>query len=195
MTSIVEFLATPSPLRQKTQNAPKRMKMKKDITTFVSFSLLLLCSACVSSKTKTPGETFEMIDYGIITGEIVTKRELPSNPAFTYSESSNTKVEKQTTIIPARLGTRFGFFYMIHGEPKGRLVPIDLVYHVPGLRNPKDGKVHTLIKHSERRKAGTETYAAFIFMKERDLVPGTYLIQIVYQGSVVLEKTFTIVQQ
>ena len=106
--------------------------------------------------------------------------------------SSDGELEK-TTVIKARLGTKFGVRYWLSragfiGEPT-----LHLIYHVPTMINPSTGeyidKIEILQKES---KLDYKHTMAFEFAQQYELVPGEYRFYVFYENQKLLEQAFQV---
>lgn len=98
---------------------------------------------------------------------------------------------EKTTVIPARLGTKFGIRYWLSragfvGEPT-----LHLIYHVPTMINPDTGnyidKIEILQEESTLDYRHT---MAFEFARRYELVPGEYRFYVFYENQKLLEQVF-----
>lgn len=103
---------------------------------------------------------------------------------------------EKTTLIPARLGTKFGVRYWLSrggfiGKPT-----LHLIYHVPTMIDPNTGehidKIEVLQEESTLDYIST---MAFEFAQQYELVPGEYHFYVVYENQKLLEQVFQIVLQ
>jgi len=119
-----------------------------------------------------------IIDYGLyVAKDIKTKK-------TDYGTSAISKVEKllkQTDLVPARIGTTFGFRYEIMGNPDEGLVEliVKAIIPEPGLTNPETGKTfHDLTFLKKKVKIGMTHHEFLTFEEKWDLVPGKWKIQL-----------------
>ena len=106
--------------------------------------------------------------------------------------SSDGELEK-TTIIPAKLGTKFGVRYWLSragfiGEPT-----LHLIYHVPTMINPSTGEYIDKIEIlQEESKLDYRHTMAFEFASQYELVPGEYRFYVFYENQKLLEIVFQV---
>src|SRR4051812_21497207 len=81
------------------------------------------------------GPDAEIIEYGIYSGgheRSVTDTNAPSGKLLL---GGPVKLEKQTTRIPAKLKSKFGFRFVVHGEPAGAAVKLRFRYLFPEMKD------------------------------------------------------------
>ena len=87
---------------------------------------------------------------------------------------------RPTTVIPARLGTRFGLRFSLSGKSASE-APISMLYFTPGVVTP-DGQRHDKFEVHQKLDAATPNEVmAFEFTDEWEVVPGEWRFE-VYQG-------------
>lgn len=161
--------------------------MKKLI---IACLFLLVASPLVATNVT----KIEIVEYGIYTSEIVGTVHAPSTTSGKYNLVKNVKLVEKTTKIPATKGTKFGLFYIIHGDIEGEDVKITEVVRFPnpGYRDPKTGKRFLKSEFSSMKTIGSKNFVAGTFAEDWDLFPGTWLIQLWYKDQKLAEKAFTI---
>lgn len=148
--------------------------------------IILLALFCVSSSYGDEKRVIYDFEYGIF-----------SHGPENYEEgdrtiSSDGELEK-TTIIPAKLGTKFGVRYWLSragfiGEPT-----LHLIYHVPTMINPSTGEyIDKLEILQEASKLDYRHTMAFEFAQQYELVPGEYRFYVFYENQKLLEQVFQV---
>ena len=108
------------------------------------------------------------------------------------SVSSTGELEK-TTVVKAKLGTKFGVRYWLSragfiGEPT-----LHLIYHVPTMINPSTGEYVDKIEILQpESKLDYQHTMAFEFAERFELVPGEYRFYVFFENQKLLEKTFQV---
>lgn len=108
------------------------------------------------------------------------------------SVSSNGELEK-TTIIKAKLGTKFGVRYWLSragfvGEPT-----LHLIYIIPTMINPSTSEVMDKIEIlQEESKLDYQHTMAFEFANQYELVPGEYRFYVFFENQKLLEQVFQV---
>ena len=134
----------------------------------------------------------ELVGYGVfesrkvgntIYGASTIPQDMVANVSFTDF----------TTEIPAKLGTEFGFQYIINSQPKGGLINVTYVirFPEPGLvRN--SGKVYKDVQYSDRITIGEKTLHGYGFDRPWEMVPGEWVFEVWHKKARLLRKTFTV---
>ena len=159
----------------------------------LSFILMLCCSVAATAQTVNV-DRIQIKIYGIYEGNISKTEQTPTGIALDIV--ANHQLVKQTTTVPARLGLRFDFEYLVVGTPQDAEVPLKFVTIFPkqGVRPPKaNGPVYRN-ESARTKRVGRESYRDYGFDDEWELVPGTWTIQIWYQERKLAEKSFTVVK-
>ncbi|MBF7731091.1 DUF3859 domain-containing protein [Pseudomonas sp. N040] len=100
--------------------------------------------------------------------------------------TQNTQAIEQTTLIPARLGSRFGLRYSLKGKQPGE-APLTLLYLTPGITTP-DGLRHDKIVLEQPLAANaSQDVMAFEFSEPYEVVAGTWEFM-VFQGDRLLAR-------
>jgi hypothetical protein len=128
------------------------------------------------------GQVLQRIDiteYGVYTMETEKSAAAPGTAAGSVDEVSSVDLVQATTVVPAQLGTAFGFRYKLIGPPKAT-VTLKNVTHVPppGMRNPQTGNVTLTDFFFHDRKIAGEYYRLFHFTEPWEIVPGLWTLEI-----------------
>jgi hypothetical protein len=96
--------------------------------------------------------------------------------------------------IPAKLGQRFGFGYVLSGGSSKTTVSITHARIFPngGITNPKTGNLFPSEKVEFRWPIGEKSFIGYLFQEEYTLVPGVWTFQVFVGGRLLLEKSFTV---
>jgi len=99
---------------------------------------------------------------------------------------------REATTITAKLNTVFGLDVMIEGTPRGKVVPVRIVwrYPDPGLRNPETGKTKFVDDYMDRREIGKKSTFYWMLGQEWALVPGTWIFELWYENRVLVRQAF-----
>src|SRR5437762_11312284 len=79
-------------------------------------------------------------EVGIYTARVIKTFDVPGVISGTNQGLNSFTLVQATTNVPARIGTRFGFRYTIHGKPTNAPVVLTMVGEHPPLTDPKTGK-------------------------------------------------------
>ncbi|MFP3519363.1 DUF3859 domain-containing protein, partial [Pseudomonas sp. SIMBA_077] len=85
---------------------------------------------------------------------------------------SNEKIQ-QTSVVPARLGTKFGMRYQLLGKV-AEDQPLTLLYLTPGIRTP-DGVRHDKFEITQKLVPNApQDVMAYEFTESHEVVPGEW---------------------
>lgn len=153
---------------------------------------VILCLSIYPFKAETARiQGVDIIEYGIYEATTQSKKRdyslnIPTNIL------GNLKCIRKTSFIPAGLGTRFGFRFLIKGTPKKEMIPILFKIQYPGLKHPGTGKIVYNDETYREVAIGHPDYVGHTFDREWTLVPGKWSFQIFYRGQKLAEKNFTV---
>lgn len=147
-----------------------------------SLSLAVVLFACLSVPAFGGSvKKIEIADYGIY-----ETRVNPDTKATGIKIAETVKLVKKTDIIPGKVGTVFGFRFVVQGEPKGEEV---VVMHK--FFPPEKGRL--LVEEIQQRGLmGNKLYRAFRFDTANEIVPGTWRFEVWHEGKKMAEKSFTV---
>jgi len=99
-----------------------------------------------------------------------------------------------TNEIPAKLGTGFGFQYIINSSPKGGRLQVTNVIRFPGegLKAP-GGRVYKVSKEDRRITIGHRDFYGYAFDEAWEIIPGDWVFEVWHQDARLIRKTFTVV--
>jgi hypothetical protein len=156
----------------------------------------LCCAAPLLAAETLRVDRVDVIKVGIYEVEIAKRTEDKDIATGFSNWASKVKNVSETTTIPARLGVRFGFEYLLVGAPQGGTVPIRVVTKFPkqGVRNPQTRTTTYREEIVINKLVGQRGYSGYGFDKEWELVPGTWTLEIWYHERKLAEQSFTVVK-
>lgn len=157
---------------------------------FVSIIVALACSGIPSFSFASDVDGIEIVEYGIYKAELIRVEIKDNGGAGTVSDSKNYSLVKQTVKIPVTINTRFGFFYIVKGRPKGESINLTIRVLYPGIKNPKDNKIYYSEDFNLQAEILQKTYFGWHFYSEWELVPGEWNFQLFYKNRKLAEKKF-----
>lgn len=166
----------------------------------LALSILLIALAVAGASAQVPQiDRITIIDYGIFHTRPKAEVSAPDTAAGNIHRTSTSGLTlvEMTRIIPARIGTHFGFHYFVTGQPYGARVPLifTMIYPVPGLKNPTAPEVKQKDEVEVHKILGKDGYDGYAFDHDWELVPGTWTFQLWYQGRKEAEQCFTVIAQ
>ena len=141
-------------------------------------------------------KTATMLEYGIY-GAAKQERisDLSAPDGYILKGFKETLVS-QTNVVPATVGTKFGFRYSLLPKVNAEPVKLTIVYIFPEMTNPKTGMSFT--RHEGRvlyTFGASATYVIYNLDEEWEAVPGKWTFQI-WEGDIkLIEKTYDLVKQ
>jgi hypothetical protein len=141
-------------------------------------------------------DRIDVVEYGIYQTEATKRTDTPSTAGGYVKSLTNIRNSEVTRTIPARPGVRFGFRYNVIGAPNGVQIPITVVDKFPeqGLRKPGSTETFYREEYVVTKTIGKESYTDYGFDHDWELVPGSWTIELWYQGRKLAEQSFTVVK-
>jgi len=101
---------------------------------------------------------------------------------------------KQTDRIPAEIGTRFGFKYIIEGENIPEDIKVTFVWNFPetGLKDPETNKLSIQDQVTFNVKTNKELYIDYGFDYTWECVTGNWTFQIKQGDTILAAQTFEV---
>lgn len=164
--------------------------MKKRI--LLSVVVVFFCAFPFSLKGSVKVEGIEILEYGIYKAKAKEKVTADSTAEGTWTVIEEIELVAQTDSIPAKVGTQFGFWFVVNGEPKGEKISLTFVNRLPGLKNPNTDEVVFQEKYKNIVSIGERSFKGYVFDFEWEAVPGKWTFQIFYEDKKLAEKTFIV---
>lgn len=144
----------------------------------------------VAEQTKVTGA--KVLEFGVYTSA-VEKREKASTVADGIKDHARDfKLVRKSTLVDASQGTGIGMAYVLRGTPKGAAVSIEVAVTHPPVVNPETKESSTRSSATYERVIGQREHAVWSFDTPEDLVPGEYVIELVFEGRVLASKAFRV---
>lgn len=139
----------------------------------------------------------EVVEYGLYTADVDSAVLAPGTPAGARTEVSDVKHAATTRTVPAQLGVRFGFRFILVGSPSGVTVPLHMVtiFPKPGLSAHRGVRPQSRSEYDKPITIGARSYRDYGFDQRWEIVPGVWTFQIWYQGRRLAEQKFTVAKQ
>lgn len=147
------------------------------------FLLIFLFSQSTNADEK---RTIYDFEYGLFPSGV-------ENYAEDGKPVSSNRELKKTTIIKAKLGTKFGVRYWLSRAGFVAEPTLQLIYHVPTMINPSTGEYIDKIEILQQEsKLDYQHTMAFEFASQYELVPGEYRFYVFHENQKLLEQVFQI---
>jgi hypothetical protein len=131
-------------------------------------------------------------EVGIYSARVVKTFDVPGVAGGTNQGLDSFTLVQATTNVPARIGTRFGFRYLIHGTPSNAPILLKMVGEHPPLKDPQTGKTQSRDEYQLESWIG-QTYTSYSFDNEWELIPGKWKFEVWYDNKKLCEQSFTVV--
>jgi hypothetical protein len=161
-------------------------------------SLLLLTFGSLSAYAQQSHiDRIDIVDYGTYTAQTESHIAAPGTAAGSWTTLGKIQHAVTTRTIPTEIGVRFGFSYIVVGEPQGAPLSLHVVniFPSPGLNNPAGQQPKERDEYDRIIHVGEELYTGYRFDHDWEIVPGTWTFQLWYDGRMAAEQKFTIVKQ
>lgn len=158
-------------------------------------ALLWLVAASAGVSAQSPSiDRVNITNPGIYRIEVKSVIDDKKLAGHSWQVVTGMKVVRNTTSVPARLCTSFGFQYVIVGSPSKVEVPIKMVtrFPAPGLYNPETRE--RTFEHATvvRRTVGRVHFRSYTLESSWELVPGVWTFELWHKDRKLAEQSFTL---
>lgn len=115
----------------------------------------------------------------------------PNAPGSYILKGFTETLVSETNLIPAAIGTRFGFRYVLEPNADAKHAQLTIVYSFPEMTNPASGESFT--RHIGRVQytfGASSTYVIYDLEEDWEAIPGRWIFQIWEGKTKLLEKEF-----
>jgi lipoprotein NlpI len=132
----------------------------------------------------------EILEYGQY--EIGTSPAAPGAPDAPGGLAVS--LVRSTEIIPAEVGSRFGFRFRIEGAPQGAPVKISVVviFPEPGMQIPGKSTITPDLRYHFKTAVGETAYFSYLLEHFWQVMQGPWSFELWCQGRRLAQKTFTL---
>ena len=150
-------------------------------TRFSALFALVFMTGLVHAQVRVEGP----VEYGIFTSP-----QHGFKPGERVLVRSSQQIER-TTVIPAKLGSKFGLRYTLLGK-RADDTPLTLLYFTPGVITP-DGVRHDKFEVMQKLMPGAaQEVMAFEFTEPHEVVPGEWRLMVFQGDRKLLEQRFSV---
>ena len=151
------------------------------LTRLSALAALMMISGLASAEVRIEGP----VEFGEFEGP---KAELQSGERVL--RRSNEQIQA-TTVVPAKLGTKFGLRYQLLGKV-AEDTPLTLLYFTPGIRTA-DGQRHDKFEVTQKLVPGApQDVMAYEFTESHEVVPGEWRFMVFQGDRLLTQKSFTV---
>jgi len=150
--------------------------------------MLLTLAACTRIS-----PSAEVTGIGLYTATSTSKVDEPRSLSGAVSESSSVQLVTTTTRIPAVIGTRFGFGYVLRGLD-AQDYSVRYVWRFPdgGLVNTTTGQSARDFQIERSCRVGESCFNAWVFSYDWELKPGTWTAEVWVGREKLISRDFEI---
>jgi hypothetical protein len=154
---------------------------------------LLVLFASYPAIAQVQVKNVEVLDYGIYAVDIKSSRR--DSQGINENLTTNVRLAKATTTVPAEQGVEFGIRYKIDGAPFGTAVSLKelTIFPSPGLRPPTASQAIHISRTTATSKIGDVSYTGYRLDDPWELLPGVWVIQLWYDDQKVAQQNFTVI--
>ncbi|MBT9300360.1 DUF3859 domain-containing protein [Pseudomonas brenneri] len=151
------------------------------LTRLSALAAMMMISGMASAEVRIEGP----VEFGVFEGP---KAELQSGERVL--RRSNEQIQA-TTVVPAKLGTKFGLRYQLLGKV-AEDTPLTLLYFTPGIRTA-DGQRHDKFEVTQKLVPGApQDVMAYEFTESHEVVPGEWRFMVFQGDRLLTQKSFTV---
>ena len=133
-----------------------------------------------------------VVRFGIYSAQVQEVEAVAQSPGGKRRVVMEPTFLEETFRVPAMLGTRFGFRYVINGSPDGTAIPIVIKKNYPGLKDPRHEKPLYHHAYAKTHEIGQVYGTGYGFDHEWELVEGTWTFQLFYENKMLGEVSFEV---
>ena len=140
-------------------------------------------------------QEIDVLDYGMYEAEKIDR--ITELSGVSRDIVNNVQLLGITNRIPAKVGIKFGFRYIIVGEPLDSRVTLKavIVYPPAGVVSPKSGLLHTISYPKPGQIGANVSFVGYSADEAWELVPGIWTVQLWLGDKKFAEQTFTMTPQ
>ena len=151
------------------------------LTRLSALAAMMMISGMASAEVRIEGP----VEFGVFEGPTA---QLQSGERVL--RRSNEQIQA-TTVVPARLGTKFGLRYQLLGKV-AEDTPLTLLYFTPGIRTA-DGQRHDKFEVTQKLVPGApQDVMAYEFTESYEVVPGEWRFMVFQGDRLLTQKSFTV---
>jgi hypothetical protein len=134
----------------------------------------------------------KVLAVGVFISTVESREHLPGVADGIRDHARDFILVKRGAAAEAKLETGVGLRYQLLGEPKGAPVLVDVVVRHPRMVNPDTQLPMTHSIAQFERAIGAVEHSVWSFDTPSGLVPGEYVIEILYRGRVLARQVFRV---
>ena len=152
-----------------------------------------ICATAVVAQDPVVVKSVGIVDYGIYRIALSGRRVLvPTAAAGETRPASRVVLITQTNLIPAKVGTTFGYQIVVSGSPTGTLADFEVVVEHPAFTKPDGQVTDTADRVPWKYWIGKQSSYTYTFDYDWEAVPGKWSIEIWRNGKRLAGKGFVV---
>ncbi|MBA4357401.1 MAG: DUF3859 domain-containing protein [Humidesulfovibrio sp.] len=134
----------------------------------------------------------KVLEFGVYTSTVQGREKAPTIADGIKDRARDFKLVRKSTLVTASLGTSIGLKYVLLGAPKGSPVTLEVAVRHPAMVNPDTKESMTRSTAQFERVIGEPEHAVWSFDTPAGLIPGEYVIELLFEGRLLAQKEFRV---
>ena len=134
----------------------------------------------------------KVLEVGVFSSTVTSRDRSLSVADGNLDRAQDFKLLRRGNVVEAALGTGIGLRYKLVGAPKGAQVVVDVVVRHPQMVNPDTQLPMNMSSAQYERNIGAVEHSVWSFDTPGSLVPGEYVIEIIYRDKVLARQAFKV---
>ena len=134
----------------------------------------------------------KVLEFGVYASTVQSREKSSAVADGVKDRARDFKLVRKSTLVDAGLGTGIGMAYVVRGAPKGARVELEVAVRHPEMVHPDTRETMTRSAAAFERTIGETGHAVWSFDTPAGLVPGEYVIELIYEGRVLAKKEFRV---
>lgn len=155
---------------------------------------LLCCLPCGAARAQQAGEAkvtgAKVLAFGVFSSTVESREYSPHVVDGIRDRARDFTLVRRGANVEAALDTGIGLRYQLSGSPEGAVAVVDVVVRHPQMVNPDTQLPMTHSTAQYERVIGAVEHSVWSFDTPGDLVPGVYVIEILYRGHKLARQEF-----
>lgn len=168
-----------------------------DLLLFIALLVFVLAAPGSAAETKSGGTPRgEVVEFGITksTGDEHVKQNPDTLDGREATVRGGPKFAAHTTFVPAKLGTSFGFSFLLSGIDETNSVDLKKIVKHPPMKNAKGEEEvqYTMTETMPVRNGRVLAGAGYSLDRPEELEPGIWIFEIWYRDKKLVSQSFTV---
>lgn len=134
----------------------------------------------------------KVLEFGVYASTVTSREKSSAVAGGVKDRAKDFTLVRKSTLVDAGLGTGIGMAYVVRGAPKGARVELEVAVRHPEMVNPDTREAGTRSAATFERAIGEPERAVWSFDTPAGLVPGEYVIELIFEGRVLAKKEFRV---